>query len=322
MEHLIQNPKHMLRTFTLISLICLVTVKIHAQSADSLLQSVTDHSTFKMSNPAFKSTRIVLSHSTETQKKHDLDMRIRHHFGDIGGEFGSAHTLYGLDVATDLFIGFDYGITDKLTVSIGRSKHDELYNGFIKYKLFEQNGGKSNDFPLNVTLLAQMALIAREPFTTNEFAAYANRFSYFIQPIISRKISQRISIQVAPSVLLRKNTTEVRDPEQLISIGFAGRFKLTKRLSFIADYTLVNGINRPRDLVQQFYNPLGVGLEIETGGHVFSLNFMNSEYISENSFIPDTRKSWRSGGVRFGFTISRNFTLFKSKDKNIQSKIY
>lgn len=322
MEAFTQNPKHMLRIFTSFAFICLITTKMQAQSADSLLQSLTDSSTLKVSNPAFKSTRIVLSHSTETQKKHDLDMRIRHHFGDIGGEFGSAHTLYGIDVATDLFIGFDYGITDKLTVSIGRSKHDELYNGFLKYKIFEQNGGKNHLFPLNVTFLAQMAWITREPFALNEFATYGNRFSYFFQPIISRKINKRISLQLAPAVLLRKNTAEARDPENLFSVGFAGRIKITKRLSFIADYTLVNGINRPTDLAQPFYNPLGVGLEIETGGHVFSLNFMNSEYISENSFIPDTKKSWRNGGVRFGFTISRNFTLFKSKDKNIQSKIY
>ncbi|RDC56000.1 hypothetical protein DU508_14200 [Pedobacter chinensis] len=312
----------MSKIYTLITFILLISGKLFAQSADSLLQSITDTSEFKMINPAFKSTRIVLSHSTETQKAHDLDMRIRHHFGDIGGEFGSAHTLYGLDVASDLFIGFDYGITDRLTVSIGRSKHDELYNGFLKYKLFEQRGGKHHDFPLNITFLAQMGWITRAPFATNEFTVYANRFTYFLQPLISRKISQRLSLQVAPSVLLRKNTVESRDPENLFSIGFAGRLKLTKRLSFIADYTLVNGLNRPNDLSQKLYNPLGVGLEIETGGHVFSLNFMNSEFISENSFIADTKKSWKHGGVRFGFTISRNFTLFKSKDKNIQSKIY
>ena len=311
----------MLKIYTFTTLIFMMSYRLYAQSADSLLMSVTDSSTSKTLNPAFKSTRIVLSHSTETQKKHDLDMRIRHHFGDIGGEFGSAHTLYGLDVASDLFIGFDYGLTDRLTISIGRSKHDELYNGFLKYKIAEQNGGKQHRFPFNLTFLAQMGWIAREPFASNEFPVYANRFTYFLQPLISRRINERLSLQFAPSVLLRKNTTESRDPENLISMGFSGRLKLTKRWSFIADYTLVNGLNRPADLRQKFYNPLGLGLEIETGGHVFSLNFMNSEYISENSFIPDTKKSWRHGGVRFGFTISRNFTLFKSKNKSIQSKI-
>jgi len=312
----------MLKIATIIGFTFFTGSAAFAQSADSLLKTITDTSMVKVLNPTFKSTRIVLSHSTETQKKHDLDLRIRHHFGDIGGEFGGGHTLYGLDVASDLFIGLDYGITDKLTVSIGRSKHDELYNGFLKYKVLTQGGGKSGNMPLNLTVLAQMAWITRAPFATTEFSTYANRFSYFIQPIFSRKITQRISLQVAPAVLLRKNTTEAEDPESLFSVGFAGRAKITKRLSFVADYTLVNGINRPTDLTQKFYNPLGVGLEIETGGHVFSFNFMNSEFITENSFIPNTKKSWKHGGVRFGFTISRNFTLFKSKDKDIQSKIY
>jgi hypothetical protein len=294
----------------------------YAQKADSLLNAldsgVTDHKV----DAVFKSTRVVLSHSSETQKKHDLDMRIRHHFGDIGGKFGSAHTLYGLDVASDLFIGFDYGITDDFTVGIGRSKQDELYNFSAKYKLLKQKN--DGNMPVNLTMFAQLGWIAREPFSESEFTTYSNRFSYFLQPIISRKFSSRLSLEVMPGLLMRKNTSESRDPENLFSLGFAGRMKLTKRLSFIADYTLVNGLSRPKDLAQAYYNPFGVGLEIETGGHIFSLNFMNSEYIVENNFIPGTKKSWQDGGVRFGFTISRNFTLFKSKNKDPDktSKIY
>jgi hypothetical protein len=294
----------------------------YAQKADSLLNTLDSGSVIRNVEAVFKSTRVVLSQSSETQKKHDLDMRIRHHFGDIGGRFGSAHTLYGLDVASDLFIGFDYGITDDLTVSIGRSKQDELYNLSGKYKLLKQK--ENNRLPVNLTLFAQLGWIAREPFSPSEFSTYSNRFSYFLQPIFSRKFSSRLSLEVMPGLLMRKNTAEGRDPENLFSLGFAGRMKLTKRLSFIADYTLVNGLSRPSDLSQAYYNPLGVGLEIETGGHIFSLNFMNSEYIVENNFIAGTKKSWRDGGVRFGFTISRNFTLFKSKNKDPDktSKIY
>lgn len=306
----------------LVIVVSLNLMGAYAQKADSLLNVLDSGSVNRNVESVFKSTRVVLSQSSETQKKHDLDMRIRHHFGDIGGRFGSAHTLYGLDVASDLFIGFDYGITDDLTVSIGRSKQDELYNFSGKYKLLKQqeNGG----LPVNLTLFAQLGWIAREPFSPSEFSTYSNRFSYFLQPIFSRKFSSRLSLEVMPGLLMRKNTTESRDPENLFSLGFAGRMKLTKRLSFIADYTLVNGLSRPKDLSQAYYNPLGVGLEIETGGHIFSLNFMNSEYIVENNFIAGTKKSWRDGGVRFGFTISRNFTLFKSKNKDPDktSKIY
>lgn len=312
----------MKKIILLLMALSIFLVQAHAQNADSLLKTLDSGKVSETADAVFKSTRVVLSNSTETQKKHDLDLRIRHHFGDIGGEFGNAHTLFGLDVASDLFIGLDYGITDDFTVGIGRSKQDELYNFSGKYKVLRQKRG--GGMPFNLTVFAQMGWIAREPFSESEFAAYSDRFSYFLQPIFSRKFSSRLSLEVMPGLLIRKNTSESRDPENLFSLGFAGRMKLTKRLSFVADYTLVNGLSRPKDLVQAYYNPLGVGLEIETGGHIFSLNFMNSEYIVENNFIPGTKKSWRDGGVRFGFTISRNFTLFKSKNKDPDktSRIY
>lgn len=301
-------------------LFTIIALQASAQQVDSLLNSLAPSNKFNKVESTFKSPHIVLSHSTETQKKHDLDLRIRHHFGDIGGEFGSAHTLYGLDVATDLFIGLDYGLTEKLTIGFGRSKHDELYDLYLKHKILEQKNDGS--MPLNLTLLSQVGLIARAPFATTEFGRYTDRMSYLIQPIISRKFTSRISAQVMPALFIRSITADVKDPNNLFTLGFAGRVKLTKRLSFVADYTIVNGLSRPNDLTIKYYNPLGVGLEIETGGHIFSLNFMNSEYINENSFIPSTKKSWKDGGVRFGFTISRNFSLFKSKNPDTKSTIY
>lgn len=293
-------------------------VKTSAQSADSLLNTLQNPKKFNTVESIFKATHIVLSHSTETQKKHDLDLRIRHHFGDIGGDFGSAHTLYGLDVATDLFIGLDYGVNDKLTLGIGRSKHDELFNFYVKQKLIQQQ--KEGGLPFNLTFLAQTGLVARAPFATTEFMNYSDRLTYLIQPIISRKFSSSISLQVMPSYLIRSVSAEPNDPNNLFSVGFAGRLKLNKRLSFVADYTLINGLSRKDNLATPLYDPLGVGLEIETGGHIFSLNFMNSEFITENNFIANTKKSWADGGVRFGFTISRNFSLFKSKNKNPDTK--
>ncbi len=292
-----------------------LAMRASAQEVDSLLNSMSKDQKFNTVEATFKATHIVLSQSTETQKKRDLDFRIRHHFGDIGGEFGNSHTLWGLDVASDLYIGFDYGLTEKLTIGIGRSKKDELFNFLIKQKVLQQ---KTNGMPLNLTLFAQMGVIAREAFAANEFQD-GGRSTFLIQPILSRKFSSSFSFQVMPAVLIRSKTLGVADPENLFSMGFAGRLKLNKRLSFVAEYTLVNELSR-KDLVAELYNPLGIGLEIETGGHIFSLNFMNSEYINENSFIPSTKKSWKEGGVRFGFTISRNFSLFQSKNKNPDTK--
>lgn len=303
---------------TLFSIIAL-PIALHAQDADSLLSQFGSNDSTGKVNATFKSTRVVLSHSTETQKKYDLDLRIRHHFGDIGGSFGGSHTLFGLDGATDLFIGLDYGVTDRFTVGIGRSRQEELYDVFLKYKLLEQSQDKTR--PVTITLVGQTGLMAREE-NSNEFDKYSNRFSHMLQALVARKFSQTLSFQVMPTYLIRSQSLDELDNNNLFSLGFAGRLKLTKRLSFVADYQLVNSFGRPEEVTENLYNPLGVGFEIETGGHIFSLNFMNSEYILENNFIPNTRKSWTDGGVRFGFTISRNFTLVKSKDPNKQTKIY
>lgn len=298
-------------------LVCLgLSFSALAQDADSLLNQLSAKGENEAISATFKSTRVVLSQSTETQKKYDLNLLISHRFGDIGGEFGSSHTLYGLDIATDLYIGFDYGITDRFTLGIGRSKHDELYNAFLKHKIIQQ----TQTVPFSATAFVQGAWITRKD-NNNQFKNTSDRSSFFFQALIARKFSNFLSLQLTPGYLVRSVVTDPNDEKGLFIAGIAGRLKLNKRFSLVGDYQLSN-LSRPDNLTTTYYNPLGVGLEIETGGHVFALNFMNSPYILENSFLADTQKSWTNGGVRFGFTISRNFTLHKSNNPDINSKIY
>lgn len=155
--------------------------------------------------------------------------------------------------------------------------------------------------PVNLTLFAQMEWVAREPLSSNEFNNYTDQFSYFLQALLSRKFSSRFSIQAMPGYLMGSNTSDPGGSEGLLTLGLAGRMKL---MSLVADYILVVGLSSANSLPVEYYNPLGLGLEIETGGHIFSLNFMNSEYILENNFLAQSKKSWREGGVRFGFTLS------------------
>lgn len=302
-------------------ILSLLSFGAFAQDADSILNSIVPEKRTSPVQATFKSTHLVLLNTNETQKKNDLAFWISHRFGDIGGRFGGVKTLFGLDLAPDVYIGFDYGFTDKLTLGIGRSKYDATYNLLAKYRLIQQ---KENSTPFSLTLFGQTAIVSREAFNDNEFTNQADRMSHYLSGTFTRKISSNFSLLVSPGVLLRSKTTEARDPNSLFSVGFGGRLKLYKRFSLIADYTLVEGLGRPNDLNTQFYNPLGAGIEIETGGHIFSLNFQNSEYIIENNFIANTQKSWRDGGIRWGFAVSRNFALFQKRNKNkdIQTKIY
>lgn len=277
-----------------------------SQDLDSIMQSMESGSEEYPVAAIFKSPKLVLLQTNVTQDDQNLTFWIGHRFGDIGGESGGIHSLFGLDSSTDIHIGFDYGVTDDLTLGIGRSKYNETYNLQAKYALFEQY---PEGMPFALSIFGQSSWITRKEFVTNEFPEETDRISHFLQLIAARKFTPSLSFMLSPGYFLRPRMLEPGDKKSFFVLGMGGRFKFAKRFSIIADYMLVNGFDRPDDLGTRYYNPLGIGLEIETGGHVFSLNFQNSSFITANNFIPNTRKSWEDGGVRFGFSISRNFYL-------------
>jgi len=56
-----------------------------------------------------------------------------------------------------------------------------------------------------------------------------------------------------------------------------------------------------------FSDPFGVGFEIETGGHVFTMNITNARAINEINYLSNTQADYGRGQYRLGFTISRMF---------------
>lgn len=283
-----------------------------AQEIDSILRNMEAEKQPEPVLATFKSPKLVLLQTNETQHDRTLTFWISHRFGDIGGESGGSHSLWGLDAATDIHIGFDYGISDDLSLGIGRSKFNETYNLQLKYRLLEQ---VEKGMLLSLTLFNQNAWVTRKEFFDDEFPDEADRVSNFLQLIVARKFSPTLSVMLNPGYLFGSRISDPLDEQNFFVLGMGARFKFTRRLSLIADYMLVNGLDRPSDLEIDYYNPLGIGLEIETGGHVFSLNFQNSPFILANNFIPNTRKSWKDGEVRFGFSISRDFYLGPQKQK-------
>ncbi len=278
---------------------------LSGQDIDSIMQSMDSGTGNEPVFATFKSPKLVLLQTNETQKKQELIFWVGHRFGDISG---GSRTLFGLDYATDIHLGFDYGISDDLSVGIGRSRFNETYNIQGKYRLIQQ---LEKEMLVSVTLFGQSSWITRKESFDNEFPKESDKISHFLQVILARKFSPSLSLMLNPGYLIRPSlqVEDVNDKASFFVLGMGGRFKFTKRLSLIVDYTLANGLDRPGELSPQSYNPLGIGLEIETGGHVFSLNFQNARYITENNFIPHTQSSWEDGGVRFGFSISRNFYL-------------
>lgn len=253
----------------------------------------------------FKTTRIVNGHSIETVKRKSLDFRVTHHFGDVGGEGGGVHTLYGLDGAADIRIAFEWGITDRFTLGAGRSKINELLDGYAKYRLWGQT--EDNKMPVSTTLLIN-AGFSPQKNQAGEYSNMAHRLSYTYQLLIARKFSQKFSLQLMPTVLHRNYLFNPADQHDLVSLGVGGRLKLSKRFALLADYFHTFSSFREQNS-NVYAAPLGLGIEIETGGHVFHMFFTNNAGIVENSFIPNTTSSWSKGEFKFGFNISRTFAL-------------
>jgi hypothetical protein len=301
----------------------------------SLLDSTGAKKTHEKVIATFKTSKVINAQSTETVKKGTMDFRVTHRFGNAGtAGGGGGHTLYGLDNSTDIRISFDFGITDNLTIGVARSKANELIDGLVKYRFLTQT--TDNHIPLSAAFYGDMSY---NPQTADQFYNGAvktadfhqndvHRFAYCAQLLLAHKFGSRLSIELIPTFQHRNYVLANVNPDNgseetndLISIGGGFRLKVTKRVSLIADYFYTLSEYRTNNSASPFYNPLAVGVEIETGGHVFHINFTNAAGIIENNYIPYTTDSWLKGGYKFGFNISRVFNLTKKRSSTKEKAV-
>lgn len=308
----------------------LVSFSVMAQ--DNLSSLFSDSSLVPAHQPVintFKSTLIVNAESNETLHKHDLVFNVSHRFDDIAGKFGGIKTFFGLDNSTDIKIFFEYGITDRLTVGLGRAKGspefryvnvpfnslDQLWEGKVKYRLLRQT--MDGHVPLSVTVFANAVVSSRAtdptPASDAHFQTLSDRELFMGQLIIARKFSEFFSFAVLPTYL-RRNYVAFDDQHNMFALGLGGRWQFNRHMAIIADYFIPFRTPASRDYFKAngvtFYAPLSVGWEIETGGHVFHIDFTNATAILGNQFIPYTTRTWGKGEFRWGFNIARTFTLF------------
>jgi len=272
----------------------------------SLLDGVEKQSSSKeFVTNAFKSSRVINGHSMEFIGKGVLDFRILHRFGraNVG-----VSEWFGLDQAS-MRMGFDYGLGKNLTIGIGRCTFKKEVDGFLKLRLVSQ---KTNGTPFSVIVVTGMSVYTFKNTDPLHDVTFSSRAGYYYQSIIGRKFSRKFSLQLSPTIVHR-NEVEAGDVNDTYAIGIGSRFKLSKRTALVVDYFPV--LNRPSS--SDTRNSLSLGFDIETGGHVFQLHFSNSTGMNERAFITDTHDSWGKGEVRFGFNLSRVFTIKKmSKMQN------
>jgi len=282
-----------------------VALVSRAQDTD-LLKGVADTTPKKeYVYGAFKSTRVIMSQSMEMLRPGVLDFRILHRFGNVNQGISE---FFGLDQATTR-LGLDYGISNNLSVGIGRGTLKKEVDGFVKWRIIQQSTGPKST-PFSLVAVGGSTVVGApwsDPARKNLFSS---RLGYYGQAVIGRKFSERLTLQLSP-ILLHRNFVELAaDPNDLFAAGFGGRLKLSKRVSLNVDYYYVVNQNDART---ELHNPLSIGFDIETGGHVFQLHFTNAIGMNERAFLTETTNRWGKGEIQFGFNISRAFQIAKKK---------
>jgi Membrane bound beta barrel domain (DUF5777) len=286
--------------------VLLLAKNLSAQEVD--LFAIKDEKVEDITTAAFKSSRVINGQSIENVGVGVLDFKILHRFGNINQ---GAYNLFGLDQAS-MRMGLDYGVNKRMMVGVGRSTFEKQFDGFIKYKIIQQQTGL-REIPLSLSLASTIIYKSLKDDPASAYLSYtSDKMSFAHQVILARKFNDYFTLQFTPTLVHYNLVANSNLPNDFKSLGISFRQRVSKRVNLTGEYFYridkLNGYN----------DPLTLGLDIETGGHVFQLHVTNATGMTERTFINETAGSWSNGDIRFGFNITRAFTLKKPKAlKNI-----
>ncbi|MFM6998796.1 MAG: DUF5777 family beta-barrel protein [Bacteroidota bacterium] len=253
----------------------------------------------------FKGTKLVNGSTVEMPGAGVGQFIVGHRFGALNDK--PLYNLFGMDVAQIRF-EYSYNPVPWLNVGMGRSSGSKTYDGFTKLRLLRQSkGGKGLNSPVSVVWYSSMTLTT-VPFTDGFHHFFSDRLAYAHQLMVARKLNDKVSLQVAPTLVHFNLVPLASDRNDQLGLGLSGRYKLTQRMALTAETMF-----RQTPLAGT-HMPLSVGLDLETGGHVFQFHVTNARSMADPQWMMQTPGSWANGDLFLGFNISRVFTHVKPKE--------
>ncbi len=271
---------------------------------DSLDNITSQPKQTEYTEATFKAPRLINGQTVELIGKNEMAAIISHRFGTVSN---GSYNFYGL-LVNSVRLGVDYGLSKRINIGIGLGTYQRLYDGILKVKLLKQSSGE-HIFPFTVVFTTTGFYTFEKWTEPNRNNLLSSRFFYSHQLLIARKFNNKISLQVTPGIVHRNLVKRKIDQNNVFSVAMGGRFKVTKRLALNAEYYYL----LPGQTAKDYVNSFSLGLDIETGGHVFQLLLTNSNSPQEMVFIPQTNNKWRNGDIHFGFNIIRVFNLSHKK---------
>ena len=273
----------------------LFCLPIFCFSQDDLLEEIDSDEDNNYATATFKGLKIVNFESTKLVAKKEFTFVVAHRFGSLEN---GLETFFGLDDAVTR-LNFIYGINDAINISVSRSSFQKIYESAIKYRLTRQ----SDNFPF--TIVGYNSILVNTALDKNNYPKleFNDRLGYTTQVLIARKVSDKLSLELAPTVFHDNFVLDNNQDNTQYALGMGTRYKLGKRWSLNADY----GWHLNRSSTSPFKNPLSIGIDLETGGHVFQMHFTNSQAMNTNGFLGQATGEWSDGDIYFGFNLSRRF---------------
>ena len=263
---------------------------------DDLLTEIDDEGESSTAvSSVFKGLKIINFESTKLVGKGGFYFVVSHRFGSVKNGF---ENLFGLDEAVT-HLNFIYGLTEGINLSASRSSNQKIYELASKFRIIKQ----SERFPFSV--VGYTSVLANTALSTDNLPKleFKHRLSYVAQLLISRKVNNKLSLQFTPTFFHDNYVVNDLQDNSQYGLIFGGRYKIGKRWSFNLEYG--THLNRAKNSL--YNNPLSLGFDLETGGHVFQLHFTNSQFMNANGVMGNSTGDWSEGDFYFGFNISRSF---------------
>jgi hypothetical protein len=277
-----------------IKLLLLLLLPTISFAQDDLLNEIDSTATNEKVESAFKGLKIVNIESTKLAAKGDIYFIVAHRFGSIKD---GVEGFFGLDNAVTQ-LKFVYGLNKWLTISAARS--EQAYDVSGKYLLHSQIKG---GFPVAIAGFSSVGFNNVLKQSNYPRMKFDDRLIYVNQLLVSKKFNSKLSLQIAPTFLHENFIIDDNQDNSQFFIGMGGRYKFAKRWSINVDYA--SHLNRSD--TSQFHDPLSIGVDLETGGHVFQMHFSNSQGIHESGFLGNTTGLWEKQRIYFGFNLLRVF---------------
>ncbi|HKL18118.1 MAG TPA: DUF5777 family beta-barrel protein [Halalkalibaculum sp.] len=244
----------------------------------------------------FWAPNLVGLETTEHISANNINVTIMHSFGILTDR--TLQNFFGLDIGPNVRLGIDYGITDKWSIGIGRMTDRKVVDLRSKVKIFQET--KDGSIPLSMSLKGDIGLT-----TLENNRPFSDDLNYLLSIPVAKKINDALSLQAAPMYAHFNHVNGVTQTENdLFALGLGGELHISRRYALIAEYYPVLGDRNP-----DTQNAFSLGLNIETGGHVFQLFFASSSWHTEQYIISNNDQNFWAGDFRFGFNVNRVFTL-------------